>query len=633
MQGTPETRIATIISDARARKMEIAFKVERAGIDETARTVPLSFASENPVERWFGMEVLDVSAASCDLSRLLNQGAVLVNHDWDDQVGVCIEATIDATTKKARMVAKFSRSERGEEIFQDIKDGIRGLVSVGYIVRKMVLQSAEGEVETYRVTDWQPYEVSVVSVPADTSVGVGRSLPKEKDKPALVVEQRQKKPITMSEPAAAATAAPVITAVVDHSAERNRVKELNAAARALITRHPAHAEAFRDLAAKCAETGDGVDVFNRTVLNDILATQRTLAPVTQDPNAARAGMDGKDVRRYSTLRAISLIAEGKPLDGLERECDVELTRKLGRQPKGFFLPDEIIQRDRSQRTQTVGVPADGGFTVPIQQLDSEFVALLRNAAKVVGLGARYISGLQGDVTIPRQLTGATAYWVSETGSITQSGATFGQITAKPRRIGTSVPYSKQWLAQSSLSAESFVTNDSDESIAVELDRVAINGKGGAEPLGILNLASGDRSTSVTFGGAATWAKYVEFWTNVATNNAILGTPAYLTTPASAAKAMTIAKFSNTGFPIWDNDKVGVFRADWSNQFPSSPTANQVIFGDFSQVIFFEWAGRDVVVDPYSGKKEGTVEVTIQRLIDMTIRRGKSFAISADTGAA
>lgn len=632
MQGTPETRIASILSDERARKMELSFKIEREGIDEAARTVPLSFASENPVERWFGMEILEISTAACDLSRLLNQGAVLVNHNWDDQVGVCIEATIDATTKKARMVAKFSRSERGEEIFQDIKDGIRGLVSVGYIVRKMVLQSAEGEVETYRVTDWQPYEVSVVSVPADTSVGVGRSLPNPTDKPAQVIEQRQKNSTMSTEPAAPA-ASPTATVTADHSAERNRVKELNAAARVLITRHPAHAEAFRDLAAKCAESGDGVDVFNRTVLNDILATQRSLAPVTQDPNAARTGMDAKDVRRYSTLRAISLIAEGRPLDGLEAEQSAELTRKLGRQPKGFFLPDEIIQRDRSQRIQTAGVPADGGFTVPIQQLDSEFVTLLRNAAKVVGLGARYISGLQGDVTIPRQLTGATAYWVSETGSITQSGATFGQITAKPRRIGTSVPYSKQWLAQSSLSAESFVTNDSDESIAVELDRVAIRGAGGAEPLGILNLAAGDRSTSVTFGGAATWAKYVEFWTNVATNNAILGTPAYLTTPASAAKAMTIPKFANTGFPIWDNDKVGVFRAEWSNQFPTAGTLNQVIFGDFSQVIFFEWAGRDVVVDPYSGKKEGTVEVTIQRLIDMTIRRGKSFAISSDTGAA
>ena len=86
--------------------------------------------------------------------------------------------------------------------------------------------------------------------------------------------------------------------------------------------------------------------------------------------------------------------------------------------------------------------------------------------------------------------------------------------------------------------------------------------------------------------------------------------------------------------IWMDDKVGVFRALWSTQLPTTatPVANQVIFGDFSQVLFLEWAGRDVVVDPYSGKKEGTVEVTIQRLMDVVIRRGKSFAVSADSGA-
>lgn len=633
-EATPssDTRVAQILADPRCQTMRRDFRVERAEINDTERTVPLSFASTQPVDRWFGREILECTPEACDLSRLANGGAVLLNHEWDDQVGVTLQPSCDG--QKARCLAKFSRSERGEEIFQDIKDGIRSLISVGYIVRKMVLQSVEGDVETHRVTDWQPYEVSVVAVPADTSVGIGRSQPQEPAKPNSQLSRSMPDPVTPP-------AAPVVTVneVEVRTAARNseltRIKDINAAATQLVSRHPQHAEALRSLAAKCAETGDDLAVFNRTVLNDILATSQTLAPVQQRNDAARLGLSEKDVRRFSILRAAKLIVDNKPLDGLERECSDELTKRLDRQPKGFFVPDEILSDRRGQRTLSAGVPADGGYTVGTQDLTGEFVSFLRNNAVVVRAGARTISGLVGDVSIPRQLTGATAYWVSETGSITQSSATYGQIVGKPRRIGTSVPYTKQFLAQTSLSAESEVVNDSDASIALELDRVALRGVGGAEPLGIANLASGDRSTGVTFSGAATWAKYLEFFSSVAANNAITGTPAYFASVASAVKAMSIPKFSNTATPIWDNDRVGVFPAFWTTQLLTSatPVANMVIFGDPTQIIYLEWAGRDVVVDPYVGKKEGLVEITIQRLMDVVIKRGKSFACSTDTGAA
>lgn len=631
---TSETRIAEILADPRAREMRRDFTVDRSGIDKEARTVPLSFASEQAVDRWFGREILDITKDACDLSRLNNGGAVLVDHNWSDQVGVVLEASVDPSTKKARCIAKFSRSTRGNEIFQDILDGIRSLVSVGYIVRKMVLQSVEGDVETHRVTDWQPYEVSVVAVPADTSVGIGRSA-KTQEAPAVAATpapaaSTRKKSNSMSETPATPETTPAVTQVNDFAAERQRIKDLNASAKVLADRHPDHADAFRALAAKCAETGDNLDAFNRTVINDILGTKQTLAPVRQDPNAATIGLSENDRKRYSILKAVREVIDNKPISGLERECSDELAKKLDRQPKGFFLPDEITVDRRNARTLLAGSPVDGGFLVGQDILASEFVTFLRNQARVIGLGARYISGLRGDVSIPRQLTGTSAYWVSETGSITASSSTFGQIVAKPRRIGTSVPYSKQFLAQTSLDADQFVVNDSDEAIAVELDRVAINGAGGAEPLGILNLPSAELAGTVTFSGAPTWAKYLEFFRLLATAKTLgLGNPSYLTTPNSAVKAMSTVKFANTASPIWEDDKIGVFPAAWTNQFPAAD--DKVILGAFSEVIYLEWAGRDVVVDPYSGKKEGTVEVTIQRLMDMVIRRAKSFVRSTDDG--
>jgi HK97 family phage major capsid protein len=631
---------------ARSGDFTRAITLDRGGIDIEKRTAALSFSSEAAVMRYDMRgqpfyEVLD--HGSVDMSRMQPGAPLLYGHDRRDHIGTVVEAGVGAD-KRGRAVVKFSRGKFAQEKFDDVQDGILHSSSVGYDLSNAE-PVADGErdgIPVYRFRQWLPFEVTLCAIPADTSVGVGRSKPETAAKtPEQILREselfdaaQQKKystSRTMSEESKTPEK-PAASNVIDYSAERARIKDINAAAKALCERHGEKAEAIRSLASKCAETGDTIATFNETVLNDILGTKRSLAPVMQGD--ALIGMSRKDVKQYSVMRAIQDAMEGRPISGFERDCSQEVARKLGREPRGFFLPDEIVAEHRGQRGLSAGVPADGGFTVGQSILTSEFVTLLRNNTKIVQLGARYISGLQGDVSIPRQLTGATVYWVSETGSITSSSATFGQIVAKPRRVGTSIPYTKQFLAQTSLSAESFVVNDSDEATAVDLDRVAIRGGGGVEPLGILNLASGDRSTSVTFSGAATWAKYLEFFANVAANNALLGTPSYLTTPASAAKAMGIAKFTNGEQPIWTGDgKIGMFKAEWSTNFPSSGTLNQVIFGDFSQVIFLEWAGRDVVVDPYSGKKEGTVEITIQRLLDMVIRRGKSFAISSDTGAA
>ena len=477
MAADPENvRISAILTDPRVQKMAREASFDRAAIDAEKRTVELSFASETPVDRWFGREILDMKPDSCDLSRLNNGGAVLVNHDWDRQVGVVEKAWMDPATNKARARVKFSRSVDGEEIFRDIQDGIRSLVSFGYVIRKMVLESVDGDVETHRATDWQPFEVSLVSVPADPSVGVGRS----KDNtgaPSVFSISTSRNKMTPEELAAQAASTNARTEAT--ASERARIKELNDSATHLATRHPQHADAFRALAVKCTESGDNIAAFHKCVVNDILKTEGA-APATRQGNAL-IGMSGKDVKRYSVLRAIRNVIDNKPLDGLERECSDEVAKKLDRAPMGFFLPDEIVAdayaKKRSERTLLAGNAPDGGYTVGSELLSSEFMELLRNNTKVVELGGRYISGLVGDVSIPRQLTGAAAYWVSETGSITQSSATFGQVVARPRRIGTSVPYSKQFLAQSSLGAEAFVVNDSDLATAVDLDRVALRGTG------------------------------------------------------------------------------------------------------------------------------------------------------------
>ncbi len=402
--------------------------------------------------------------------------------------------------------------------------------------------------------------------------------------------------------------------------------ELSATAQVVADRHPRQAAAIRTLANDCIARGDTVDVFNRRCLDEILRTE-PLSVLRQRKEGARIGMSPRTVDEYSLGRAVRGLIEGR-VTGLEKEASDEVAHVLGRQPAGLYLPDEVVAR--AHRTLLAGSESAGGFTVGEELLDSQTVELQRNQSHVVALGAQVLPGLVGNVTIPRQLTGATVYWVGETGGITQSSATFGQIAARPRRVGASVPFSKEFLSQTSLGAEAFVVADMTSAINVELDRVAIRGTGGSEPLGIASLAAADRSTSVTFGAAPSYGKYLEFMSSVEGNNALVSRPAFLTSPASKYKAMQIPRISASGsLPIWasDNDVCGA-RGRSTNQV----NGNIVIFGDFAQVLFLEWAGWDITVDPFTSKREGVVEITIQRLIDVVVRRGKSFAISTDSGA-
>ena len=142
--------------------------------DTDSRTIELAFSSEYPYERSWGIEILDHSLNALDLSRLQSGGAVLMDHNWVDQVGVVESVRIDPD-RVARAVVRFSRSVRGQEVLNDILDGIRTNISVGYIIDDLSQIDSADSVPTYRVTRWTPYEISIVSVPADPTVGIGRS--------------------------------------------------------------------------------------------------------------------------------------------------------------------------------------------------------------------------------------------------------------------------------------------------------------------------------------------------------------------------------------------------------------------------------------------------------------------------
>ena len=152
-------------------------QISSGRVDRAARTIEFSFSSEEPYERAFGVEILD-HAPGAIVDDRFQRGAVpfLLNHDWDRQIGKVLGYSISGRRAFAKI--KLSRSE--ENILDDIEDGIRSNISVGYVVHEMTEVGQEKGKSIFRVTKREPLEISLVSVPADSTVGIGREAQAER---------------------------------------------------------------------------------------------------------------------------------------------------------------------------------------------------------------------------------------------------------------------------------------------------------------------------------------------------------------------------------------------------------------------------------------------------------------------
>ncbi len=630
--ATQETPAVKPDADGVVRSLDLGPMDREATIqptDDDEYRFELSVSSETPVERWFGWEILDHSVTAVDLSRF-NDGAAVRDEHYGDQIGVVESAEVRAD-RRVHAVIRLGKSARAEEIRQDIVDNIRRNVSVRYQANEMRLEKEEKDISTYRITDWSIVHLAIVPDPADKAVGFGRS----KDDatrsisiegvPELAKEQPQPKKNEdkdMTDEERKALEDKLAQAhVTSTAAAENRNREIGEIL-AIAGKHDMGAQAATHISE-----GKTLDEFRGLVIEKLEAK-----PTTLEDRETKIGMNDKEIKEYRFVRALHCLASHKPLDGLEREASDAVAKKLHRDPKGFFVPFDI-QASREfgmvgERALNVTTPSQGGYTVGEELLSGSMIELLRNKMVISSLGARNLSGLVGDIAIPKVTSGATTYWLSETEEITESEQAFAQLGLTPHRLAALTKYSKQLLSQSSLDIEAFVRDDITTAIAIAKDLAAINGSGAAgQPLGIVNTTG--VNATVTFGGAPTWADVVEFETGVAVDNADVRNMAYLTTPSVRGKWKTVEKASSTGQFLWaDNDSpVNGYRAEVTNQVPG----NKVIFGDFSQLILADWSGMDVVVDPFTLAAFGQIRIIITIMTDVGVRQPLAFNVSVDAG--
>ena len=600
------------------------------------RTVEIAFSSEVPVVRWWGIEVLSHDPGAMDLSRMETGGPVLMDHNTRDLVGVVEECRCDED-KVGRALVRFSKSARGEEVFQDIQDGIRKNVSVGYEVndakeldpkempRELVELAAREKLPVYRVTSWTPMEVSMVAVPADPTVGVGRA-----DEPTgaegspapveILAKAAEEKEVRIMPEGTKQTPEEIL------AAERARVEEINA----LSSRHNMAVE-VRDKAIK---EGTTIEAYRGTVLERI-GTEKPLLPPPGE-----VGMSKKEDKEYSIVRALLASATGDwSKAGFELEVSRQISKRVGKESKGFFLPTDLQVRAPLSTT----VPAAGGAAVATTLYP--LIELLRNRMMVRNMGASVFSGLQGNVAFPRQTAAATLYWTGEVpgADVTESEATFDQAVLTPKTAQATTAYSRQLLAQASIDIESFVRNDLVRINALGLDLAAINGSGSAnQPRGILNQTGIGSVAGGTNGLAPGWAHVVGLESAVAIANADLGELGYLTNTPVRGKLKQVQKATYLDF-IWKDSPGGNgigemngYKAGASNQVPANlnkgtsvGVCSAILFGNWTELLIGEWGVLELITDPYAQKKKSNIEVTSFIMADINVRHAVSFAAMVD----
>jgi HK97 family phage major capsid protein/HK97 family phage prohead protease len=366
-----------------------------------------------------------------------------------------------------------------------------------------------------------------------------------------------------------------------------------------------------------------------------------VVPVVADPVppiAPSLDHDYQNELRKFSLRALLAGAAGLPgVDwSREREVSQEVAHRSGRTFAGFAVPFSVFE----QRVVTTGLPAGGpGANIIATDYKGEsYIDRLRAALVVRQLGATVLSGLVGNVAVPRLKASATGAWVAENAALTVSDPQWEQVTLSPKHVGALTEYSRNMLLQSSPDIEALLRDDFAKLLARAVDQAAINGGGANEPVGILRTAGiGDVALGVA-GGAPTWASVIALTAAVEQANATGG--GFLTNFKATAKLKTTVKVTTTdSVMIMDGrDTLAGYPLVATSLVPSNlvkgasgAVCSALIFGNFADVLLGYWSELDVLVNPYESTAYAKGNVQIRGFIsmDVKLRHPESFAAIQD----
>ena len=528
-------------------------------------------------------------------------------------------------------VAEFSATAAGA--WMKVMEGHLRDFSVGYLVHEVervapgksaVIMGREYAGPVNVVTKWELKELSACPIGADPAAKargdnmIGAETPERTDN----MEDKKDEPrVDVGAERAAAREAGV-------NAERERVREIGAIAEMWRGRVPG--VDVDGLARAAVESAATVAAFGAEV-------QKAVAGALPVGKKAEIGMTRKEARAYSIVKALRAATEGNWTGAeLEREASEAVAKIQGRAPRGFFVAPDALH----VRLDTMSMAGGGALVADNLQAQS-FIELLRNKMRVREMGATVLSGLVGDISIPKQTGASTVTWIGEGEDGLTTAPTFGLVMMRPRTASAFVPMTRRLLAQSSMDIEMMTRNDLSTQLALAIDRAALHGSGiGNEPRGIEYTSGVNSVTNGSNGADPTFSKIIEMEGAISADNADIGQMGYLTGALLAAHMKAIDKGTGTGSYLWDGPIQGTgtvngYRALASNQVRadyakgSGTNLGARFFGVWSQLMIGEWGLLDVLVNPYALAASGGVQVHVYQDVDIAVRHPESFCLCTD----
>ncbi|WP_305073881.1 phage major capsid protein [Propionivibrio sp.] len=345
--------------------------------------------------------------------------------------------------------------------------------------------------------------------------------------------------------------------------------------------------------------------------------ERRMMGDTGSEHRDRASLEGN----VSVLRVLQAQMEGRALSGAEAEYSQEAERRSGRKASGIYVPMSAFE----QRVSTASGAAD---IVGTDHRADQYIGPMRNNLLARKLGVRVLSGLTGNVSIPKHQTSMTTGWVADNSALSASDMAFDPVTLSPKHAGGLTEMSRQLLQQSAPSIEQLVKDDLGAMLAQAIDSAILIGGGSNEPDGIIATSGVQTANLATL----SWANVLAMLQKLDIVNA--DAVNFVGSTKVKAKLMGTLKASGIAGYLMEGGKMADLPCYFSNQLAEktgTPNTGRLIAGDFSQVLLGIWSEVDLLVNPYSetAYTKGNVLVRAMSTVDVALRHPDAFVFAED----
>lgn len=623
-------------------------------------SVEMSFSSEAEIEMWPGeFEVLSHDPGACDMSRMQASGCLLFNHNRNFPLARVDGIRIDSDKMGRCIIPKEARAQddAAAQVWRNIDAGVLRSTSVGYKVLAYTQEKREDGTVLYRVTKWQPSEVSIVTVPADISTGVDRA-DNTTNTDEMNKRNRYQRRFQEADTGANATTGTAklgtqenpVTGTISieqeratgATAERQRMSTILEACRSYNT---------PEIAERALKEGLNLEQVRGLILEQVNQRNQNLAQAGKP-----IGMNEREVANFRFMNLLRALADPtNPRAQEAAKAELDACRAAGdqikhRSLKGVMIPTDVLlaplDSTGRQRDAAISVVGGAGYTgtggnvIATTLLASSFIEILRHKCVLMKLGTQ-LGGLVGNFEIPKMTSSQFGGgWIGEDAVAPNTQVDFGQIPLSAKTAAAYAYITRKMLTQPSIGVEALVRMDIAKKLAQVLDSAGYYGTGTAsDPTGLKNT---NGINAVQFAAAnPTYAELVEMETRIALDDADVDTMAYVANAAFRGYAKTTLKFPliqngggqitqvSNGGTIWEpGNTVNGYACPITNQV----TTGDMFFGNWSDMLIGLWGGLEILADPYTKSTQGGIIVSAFQDMDIAIRRVQSFCYG-NSGAA